>query len=135
MRLAWEKIVNPPASMLGTSQTSEILSFFFDSVLKGSRGKARISVDDQKKFVLQGIEIWDYLNDKVNLSIYQFLSTFTVCWILLTYKYYFINWIHSSSDPLHRDLYDVPHAPSLGSRDWRALRELPHCRGSRRPQT
>ena len=74
MRLAWEKIVNPPASMLGTSQTSEILSFFFDSVLKGSRGKARISVDDQKKFVLQGIEIWDYLNDKVNLSIYQFLS-------------------------------------------------------------
>ena len=65
MRLAWEKIVNPPASLLGTQGTSEILSYFFDSVLRGSRGKNRLGVDDQKKWCAQAIDLWDYLNDKV----------------------------------------------------------------------
>lgn len=65
MRLAWERIVNPPASLIGSQGTSEMLSYFFDSVLRGSRGKNRLGVDDQKKWCAQAINLWDYLNDKV----------------------------------------------------------------------
>jgi hypothetical protein len=66
MRLAWEKIVNPRANLLGQHGMSEIIAYFFDSVLKGKRGKSKLTVDEQKKFFHTGIEMWDYLNDKVD---------------------------------------------------------------------
>jgi len=79
MRLAWEKIVNPPASLLGQHGMSEMVAYFFDSVLKGKRGKYKLTVDEQKKFVHTGIEIWDYLNDKVErVNIMMFLCFYDV---------------------------------------------------------